>query len=529
MIKKLLIIIFLSGIFLSGFVFSIQAQQKKLDKIAYEYAQKSFQNFREMLSIFSDAHYPNKTYENVTWCKQQFEARGFTTQELKTKPRGFTTQELNTKRLPLLLATRKAKGAKKTILIYLQIDGQPVDTSAWFQENPWKPVLKQRNAKYNPSEDDLSKEWEEILWENLSKKYNPEYRIFARATSDAKGPAAMFLAALDAAAKLKVKPNYNIKVIMDFEEELGSPNLPQAVKDYQKELAADALIIYDGPRHISNQPTLVYGARGIATVELEVFGPRKALHSGHYGNYAPNPALTLSQLLVSMKDRNGRVVIPGWYDGITLSLEVKKILKQVPDDEQDIRKKIGISKIDKVATNYQEAIQYPSLNILGIESGWVRKETRTIVPATAIAELDIRLVKESDPDKLIKLLKKHIEAQGFYFVNEQPTEAERRQYDKLIRFESKVFYQAFRTDFNTKVGKWLRRAMKTAFGKKPIQIRMAGGSIPISPFVTTLNIPAVLVPTVNYDNNQHSPNENIRVGNYVEGVKTFLAILMEKY
>jgi len=514
MTKKLLLLATTWGLLMNV---QAQPQQGKLDEIAYKYAQRSFQNFYEMLSIFNDAHYPKKTYKNVTWCKQQFEARGFTTQELKTK------------RLPLLLATRKAKGASKTILIYLQIDGQPVDTSAWYQENPWKPALKRRNPAYNPSKDDQSKEWEEIPWENLRKNYDPNYRIFARATSDAKGPAAMFLAALDAAAQLKVTPNYNIKVIMDFEEELGSPNLPQAVKDYQQALAADALIIYDGPRHVSNQPTLVYGARGIATVTLEVFGPRKPLHSGHYGNYAPNPALTLSQLLVSMKDPQGRVVIPGWYKGITLTPAVKKILAQVPDKELDIRQKIGISKIDRVANNYQESIQYPSLNILGVEAGWVRKETRTIVPATALAEMDIRLVKESDPKRLLKLLKKHIVDQGFHLVNGQPTEAERQQYDKLLRFNSKIFYQAFRTDFDTRVGQWLRKAMQTAFGKTPIQIRMAGGSIPIAPFVTTLNIPAVLVPTVNADNNQHSPNENIRVGNYVEGVKTMLAILMEKY
>lgn len=489
--------------------FGVHAQKKrKTDKLAYKYAQRSFQNFREMLSLPNDAFYPDDLRKNIAWCKQQFEARN------------FSTQTLETKRLPLLLATRKAKGAKKTILIYLQIDGQPVDSSKWAQASPWIPALKKKNK---------AGKWEEIAWENLSKNYHPDYRIFARAASDAKGPAAMFLAALDAIKELKVNPNYNMKVIMDFEEELGSPNLPGAVKKYKKELAADAFIIFDGPLHVSNQPTLLFGARGIATVSLKVFGPKAPLHSGHYGNYAPNPALRLSRLLTSMKDVHGRVTIPGWYDGIQLSPEVKKVLRQVPDKEEDIRKKIGISQIDKVADNYQEAIQYPSLNILGIRSGWTGKETRTIVPATATAELDIRLVKESNPEKLRELLRKHIEAQGYHFVNGTPTDAERQKYPQLISFSSKVFYQAFRTNFDTRVGKWLRRAIKKAFGKTPIQIRMSGGSIPISPFVITLGVPAVGVPTVNPDNNQHSPNENIRVGNYVDGVKTMMHVLMEKF
>lgn len=486
----------------------VNAQSSTLDKVAYQYAQRSFQDFYDFLSLPNDAHYPEDIDKNIAWCKQQFEARNFSTKQLKTK------------RLPLLLATRQVKNADKTILVYLQIDGQPVDSSKWQQESPWKPALKQKTS---------TNQWQEIPWEKLKSNYHPDYRIFARAASDAKGPAVMFLAALDAVKSLNKAPNYNLKVIMDFEEELGSPNLPAAVQQYKEDLAADAFIIFDGPLHVSNQPTLLFGARGIVTVSLKVFGPRKPQHSGHYGNYAPNPALRLAELLVSMKDTQGKVSIPGWYDGVHLSPAVKKILQQVPDKEATIRKKIGIAHIDRVASSYQESIQYPSLNILGLQSGWTGKETRTIIPATATAEMDIRLVKESDPQKLLSLLQKHIKNQGFHFVKGTPTEAERSKYSKLISFNSRVFYQAFRTDFDTRVGQWLRNAVKKAFGKNPIQIRMSGGSIPISPFVNTLNIPAVGVPTVNPDNNQHSPNENIRVGNYVNGVKTMMYILMERY
>ena len=380
------------------------------------------------------------------------------------------------------------------------------------------PVLKQQSS---------DGDWERIPWDRI-ENYEDDWRIFARAASDAKGPVAMFLAALDAVKSLGFEPNFNMKVIMDFEEELGSPNLPQAVIDNAELLSADMLIIFDGPRHISNEPTLVFGARGIAQIELTTYGPVLPQHSGHYGNYAPNPALRLSKLLASMKDDEGRVTIPGFYDGIKIDAATERILKSVPDDETEIRNKLQIADIDKVGSYYQEAIQYPSLNILGMQSGWINEQTRTIIPNWARAELDVRLVLESDPIRLIGLIQKHIEKEGYYVIDRMPTKEERLKYDKIATFKHKVYYQSFRTDFDTDVGKWLQRAYKSAFGKDPIMIRMGGGSIPISPFVTTLDIPAVLVPTVNSDNNQHSPNENLRLGNYREGVKTMIAVLMER-
>ena len=485
------------------------AQQNKsqLDKVAYEYAASSLENFKALLSIPNDAHYPKDIEKNVKWCEEQFGERGFSTERLATPT------------VPLLLAEKKQKGAKKTVLIYLQIDGQPVDKTRWFQKSPWHPTLKEKNE---------AGEWTAIPWEQLKGEINPDWRIFARSASDAKGPVAMFLAALDAAKDQKIQPNYNIKIIMDFEEELGSPHLPPAVEQYRKKLASDMLIIFDGPRHISNQPTLTFGARGIATVTLTVHGPRVPQHSGHYGNYAPNPAVRLAQLIASMKDEEGRVTIPGFYDGIELDEATKKILAQVPDDESQIKAAIGIAETDKVGKNYQEAIQYPSLNVRGMASAWIGGKVRTIVPATATAEIDIRLVPEVDPDRLIRLVADHIKSKGYLLLDREPTEEERLSHARIAFMRSKVSYQAFRTPFDAEVGLWLDRAMHSAFGKTPIKIRNSGGSIPISPFVTTLGIPAVTVPTVNRDNNQHSPNENIRLGNYFEGVRLFLAILGER-
>lgn len=484
-----------------------RSKNSNLDDIARRHAVNSFKEFYDLLRLSNDAHMPADIEKNVQWCEAAFAQRG------------FTTKRLNTPTVPLLLAERKVKDAKKTVLIYLQIDGQPVNPAQWEQESPWKPTLKERDA---------SGKWQAIAYERLYEDLNPDWRIFARATSDAKGPAMAFLASLDALNELKSEPNFNMKVIMDFEEELGSPNLPAAVTQYKNELASDMLIIFDGPRHVSNQPTLSFGARGICEITLTTFGPRVPVHSGNYGNYTPNPAMRLSKLLGTMKDDDGRVTIPGFYDGIVLSEEEKKILKQVPDNETEIRKFLGIAQPDKIGDNFQESLQYPTLNIRGMDALFIGNEARTLIPATATAEIDIRLVPTSNPERLIGLVKKHVQDQGYYLVDKEPTEEERMKYPKIAAFHSSISYGAFQTPFNSETGIWLSKAMARAFGKDPIKIRITGGSIPISPFVTTLGIPAVAVPTVNADNNQHAENENIRVGNYIDGVKTFLAIMLEK-
>jgi acetylornithine deacetylase/succinyl-diaminopimelate desuccinylase-like protein len=367
----------------------------------------------------------------------------------------------------------------------------------------------------------------EIPWDRLDAEWNDEWRIFARSASDSKGPNIQFLAALDAMGQAGFTPDFNIKVIVDTEEELGSPHLQEALVSYREALVADWLVILDGPPHVSNRPTLKFGARGIATFTLTTYGPRVPQHSGHYGNYVPNPALRLAQILASMKDQAGRVTIPGFYDGVSLDSATMAVLNRVPDDERVIRETLGIATTDSVAGSLQEAVQYPSLNVRGMSSGWVGDQRRTIVPATATAEVDVRLVLESDPERLLRLVREHIEELGYYVIDRAPTEEERLAHPAMATFTSEVSYGAFRTDFDSEPGRWLTAAMVNLYGEEPIKIRTSGGSIPISPFVATLGLPAVSVPTVNPDNNQHSPNENIRLGNFREGIKVCLAILAQ--
>lgn len=478
----------------------------EIETLTQKHLRSSFPVLRELLSIPSDAHFPDHVAANVAWMQQAFDNRG------------FTTTQLDTGGPPLLLAERSIADAKKTVLIYLQIDGQPVDPAKWDQQDPYIPVLKERRGD----------SWAPIDWTRLDGAIDPEWRVFARAASDAKGPVAMFLTALDILEREGLAQTHNIKVIMDFEEELGSPHLPAAVEKYKDQLAADMLLIYDGPRHTSNRPTLVFGARGIATVSLTVFGPRRPQHSGTYGNYVPNPAMRLAQLVGSMEDADGRVTIPGFYDGITLTDDVKSIINSVPDNEPEIRRAIGFKTPDGIAPTYQESIQYPSISVLGLESAWVGSQSRTIIPSTATAELDIRLVLESDPERLVGLVRKHILDQGYHIIERDlPSELERQQFERLISFNYEISYAAFRTPLNSAAGAWAERALVRAFGETPIKIRTGGGSIPISPFVKSLGLPAILVPAVYIDNNQHSPNENLRLGNYIDGIRAYLAILTQ--
>lgn len=481
--------------------------QRKYESIAQSIGLESIDKFRSFLALPNDASKPEDIFDNISWAKSELEALDF---EVKT---------LETSALPLLLANLTVKKSRPTLAFYMHLDGQAIDQSKWDQTNPYTAVLKEKTDKG----------FQSISWDKLRDNGAADYRIFARSSADDKGPFVMLLTALSYLKKSKKLPAFNLKLILDFEEEQSSPGLPDAVKKYKDQLLADLLLILDGPVHSSGKPTLVFGNRGIATLTLTSFGPLMPQHSGHYGNYIPNPALDLAKALASMKDNEGRVVIPGFYEGIRFDAATKKILQSVPAEEKAIKERTQTKRNDLVGNTYQESIQYPSLNIRGMRSGWVGSEARTIVPATATAELDIRLVVESDPYKLIEGVKTHLNGQGYTILDHVPSKEERMRYDRIIQMNTKVAYPAFRTDTESKGGKWLNAIFTDCYGAQAVIIRTSGGSVPISPFVSELGVPAIGVPTVNLDNNQHSPNENLRVGNYLNGIESFLAILTTKY
>jgi acetylornithine deacetylase/succinyl-diaminopimelate desuccinylase-like protein len=487
------------------------ADEPMSPQAAQKLAQGSFREYLELLSLPNDAINPPDIQKNVEFLERAFGKRGFTTRRLDNGAK------------PLLFAEwpKKAPGAK-TVLFYMHLDGQPVVDREWSQPGAWKPVVKKRNA---------AGAWDIVSSDVLfAPALDPELRVFARSASDDKAPILMFLAAFDGLKQAGADPAINVKVLLDSEEEKGSPTM-RAVAEANKELlACDALIIQDGPRHQSEHPTLVFGNRGAAHVTLVVYGPRSPLHSGHFGNYVPNPAMRLARLLASMKDDQGRVTIRGYYDRVKLTAAEKKILAETGDDEAAIRRRTGISVAERVGGNLQEAIQFPSLNVRGMAAASVGDKASNVIPHQAIADFDLRTTPETPPEYLFGLIEKHVQAQGYHLIKGPPTDEERASRDKLATLTLESGSRAVRTPLDAPVGKWVYASLEhTSQSGKPVRIRMMGGSVPTDSLVEVLGAPFVIVPLVNGDNNQHTFDENMRVGHYVEGIRAIAGMLRSPY
>lgn len=433
------------------------------------------------------------------------------------RKRGFEASLLETAGNPLVFAERKSKDAKRTLLLYAHYDGQPFDLKLWKQESPFKPILRDGRLENGARE----------LGDFAGHKgFEADWRVYARSASDDTSPIVAVLAAVDALSASGLDPTSNLKVILDGEEEAGSASLPAAIEAHKDKLSSDLLLILDGPVHPSEKPTLVYGARGILTVELTVFGPKFSLHSGHYGNWVPNPALRLTQLLASMKDAEGRTVVKGYYDGISFTAEDRAAMAAVPDDLRGLEKVFGIADVDKVGETLQEALQYPSLNIRGLRSAYVGSESRTVIPDKAIAAIDMRLVKETTSDATYERFVAHVRSQGWHVVAEDPDDATRAAHPKIVKVvRVEGGSEAYRTDLGDPHAKTLFEALSRGMGEAPVRLRTSGGTVPIEPFVRILGVPAVSVPIVNYDNNQHGENENVRLGHFFRGI-SILAIAL---
>jgi acetylornithine deacetylase/succinyl-diaminopimelate desuccinylase-like protein len=447
---------------------------------------------------------------NADWLQKNFEKRGFK-----------VTQVANGGK-PLVIASRPGAAAKKTVLFYLHFDGQPVVPAQWAQASPWQAVLKRKGADGKFAAVDMA--------QLMRPDFDPELRVFGRAAADDKGPIMMFLASLDLMKQQGIEPAINIKVMLDAEEEINSPGLAKAVEQNGELLKADALVILDAATHPSGRPTAVFGNRGVQTIALTIYGPYAPLHSGHYGNFTPNPALRLARLLAAMKDDNGRVTIPGYYDRTHFSAEEKVLLANSGDNEAALRKRFGIGSTDKVGDNYAESIQYPSLNIRGMAAADVGAKAANIIPKEAVAELDLRTTSEADATYLAGLLRAFIKQQGYTLVDGEPTTEERERHPMLARMTEGLAAKAARQPMDAPIRHWVERSLTSAYegdgGKlQPILLRSMGGTVPTWEVSAPLKLPFVLVPVVNSDNNQHAYDENLRMGNYLTGMRSMLGML----
>lgn len=470
------------------------------------------QNFRKTLLLHKDfVSIPNLPrdsglmMENIEWVAKRYQLLDFKINILETST------------LPILLVEKTFDPSYKTVLIYFHVDGQPVDPDSWNQTDPFQPVLKAL---------DETGEWQVKDWKALEDSIDDQWRIFARAAADDKAPIVMLLEALRILDARKEIPGFNIKVVFDPEEEYGSEALLSTLDQYKEQYSSDFLIVMDGPMHDSNRPTVTFGCRGIATCSITTFGAKLPQHSGHYGNYVPNPVFDLANLLSTMKDDHGKVLIKDFYQGVSIDEKTDQLLQSVPFDSVELNGKLGIYTSEKVGENYQESLQYPSLNVRQIGTSVKGDELKTVIPEYATAHIDVRLVPETEGKLQLKKIRRHLEKQGYYVVDRDPTDRERQEYAKIVKFiASPNVINSFRTNPDSDFGRKIRFQLEDTFDAKPIAIRLMGGTVPIVPLINDLKVPTLIVPMVNMDNNQHSPNENIRIGNIRQGIKICLSIL----
>lgn len=486
------------------------ADQVRQYRFAHEHA--IIREFFQLLAIPNVSHDHENIRKNAAFIKKIMEKRGIKVQVLETPGNPVIYGELKA----------NAKKAEQTLLFYVHYDGQPVDPSKWIDNKPFTPVLrpgKLAAGKTTPKP---------IPLPPAGKHFQEDWRIYARSASDDKAPLMALLTAIDALKTSGLPLKNNIKFILDGEEEAGSPNLPFFLKKYKHLLKCDVLFLCDGPAYFSGDPTLFYGVRGITSISITLYGADTSLHSGHYGNWAPNPAMRLAQLLATMKDKNGKVTVKGFYDTmVPLSQREKQALKTIPSYDNHLKKLYGFPAAESGGKSLTEAILYPSLNVNGMRSGWVGKEARTIVPAAAVASIDIRLTKGDDPADMVQKVINHIKNEGYHVVNTDPDRETRLKYPFIARVtREEKGYKASRTSMDLPVSKSVINALTGYSDRDPVLIPSLGGSLPIYMFEDTLSVPTIGIPVVNYDNNQHQPNENLRIGHLWRAVETFAAIIM---
>lgn len=431
--------------------------------------------------------------------------------------RGIKTRLLEMPSVPpVVYGEMTTPGTTRTLIFYAHYDGQPIEPAKWVGGEPFKPTL--RSAALEAGGKDLA-------FPSRDQKFDPEWRLYARATGDDKAPIISLVAALDALKANKIGLTSNIKFFFEGEEEAGSPHLEKLIEKYGDLIKGDVWLVCDGPVHQNRQQQIYFGARGVTTMELTVYGPRRELHSGHYGNWAPNPAMMMARLLASMKDDDGRVLIENYYDGVEpLSPTEKRALNEAAENDAELKRELQIGFTEGSNRKLKDLLMLPSLNIRGLSSGSVGATARNVIPSTATAAIDIRLVKGIDYRTAVSRVISHIRKQGWHIVESEPDEATRVSHPKVIKVVNTDGYNAARTSMDLEISKQIVASIEAARGAT-VKMPTLGGSVPLYIFTDILKTPAIGIPIANHDNNQHSANENIRLQNLWDGIETMAALL----
>jgi acetylornithine deacetylase/succinyl-diaminopimelate desuccinylase-like protein len=356
-------------------------------------------------------------------------------------------------------------------------------------------------------------------------RFNPESRLYARSISDDKAPIVAMLSALDAIRAAGIQPKANIKFVFEGEEEASSPNLEKTIAANRELFAADVWLVCDGPIYPTRQQSVIFGSRGTQVFDITVYGPRVELHSGHYGNWAPNPALALARLLASMKDATDRVLIDGFYDQVEpLGPLEREAIARAPLIDRDLMRELWLGATDGQPATINELIARPSLNIRGMASARIGAQATNVVPSTATATLDIRLVKAMDVPRTQQLVRAHLRKQGFFVVDSDPSPDVRRSHAQVAKLVFRTGVPASRTRMDLPISQEVVRIVEAARGDS-VKLPTMGGQVPLEAIERPLGTTTIVIPIVNHDNNQHSFDENLRIQNLWDGIELMAALL----
>ncbi|MBM3787827.1 MAG: M20/M25/M40 family metallo-hydrolase [Acidobacteria bacterium] len=447
--------------------------------------QKILDEFIDFLKIPNVARDIERPFigKNADWIVAAFAKRGLPAQLLKVD-----------KAPPVVFAEWKAPGATRTLMFYAHYDGQPVDPSRWTVTEPFTPKLVGD-------------------------------RLYARSASDDKAPIIAMLAAIDAMKAAGRSPKANIKFFFEGEEEAGSRYVADILRKYKPMLEADVWLFCDGPVHQSRRQQIVFGARGSVGLEVTVYGPNRELHSGHYGNWAPNPAQMLVSLAASMRNDDGLVLIEDFEKGMEpLSKSELAAIAEAPDIAEELAASLSLGRVLGNGERIELLVNRPILNLRGISSAAVGRASRNVVPSTATASFDIRLVKGIPVAAALERVKRHIESRGYHVVGKDPDAATLRAHPKVAKLTSDGGYNAVRASMDLPISAKIIATVEKARGPV-LKIPTMGGSLPMAAFEEIMQRPLIIVPIANHDNNQHSHDENLRLQNLWDGIVTMRALL----
>jgi acetylornithine deacetylase/succinyl-diaminopimelate desuccinylase-like protein len=416
---------------------------------------------------------------------------------------------------PVVFGEMKTPGATRTIVFYAHYDGQPLDPKEWATP-PFTPALRDRQ---------FEKDGQVMPLPAAGARFDPEWRLYARGAADDKAPIVAIMSALDAIRAAGIQTKSNIKFAFEGEEEAGSPNLERILASNKDLFAGDIWLMCDGPLHQTRRQLIAFGARSGLGIDVTVYGPHTELHSGHYGNWAPNPAMMLAKLLASMKDDHGRVLVEHFYDGIEpLSEMEKRAIADAPDIDGDLMSEFWLGATDGAPMKLTELITLPSLNIRGMASSRIGAQASNVIPATATASLDVRLVKGIDPELTRQRVLEHIRKQGFFVVGQPPDARIRMAHSKVATVVFRGGESATRTPMDLPISQEVIRAVESARGVA-VKLPNMGGGLPLTSVERPLGTRTIVIPMGNHDNNQHSYNENLRIQNLWDGIELMAALL----